>query len=115
MAMFSVRERVDGNQAARGAQGLSGLRRVLLELTFEKRHEERRLGRDLGDAEVLEAVDCYPLAADVPVFHDMYWGYGQRALRARRSMTPTAHFAMRPRRTTPLPSSPTISPARAVW
>jgi predicted CoA-substrate-specific enzyme activase len=27
-------------------------------------------------------VDCYPVAPDVPVFPDVYWGYGQRILRA---------------------------------
>ena len=27
-------------------------------------------------------VDCYPVAADVPVLKEMYWGYGQRNLRA---------------------------------
>jgi predicted CoA-substrate-specific enzyme activase len=27
-------------------------------------------------------VDCYPVDDDVPVFKDMYWGYGQRNLRA---------------------------------
>ncbi|MFW5879180.1 MAG: acyl-CoA dehydratase activase-related protein, partial [Myxococcota bacterium] len=27
-------------------------------------------------------VDCYPLAKDVPVFQHMFWGYGQRNLRA---------------------------------
>jgi activator of 2-hydroxyglutaryl-CoA dehydratase/predicted nucleotide-binding protein (sugar kinase/HSP70/actin superfamily) len=27
-------------------------------------------------------VDCYPVADDVPVFDDMYWGYGQQNLRA---------------------------------
>ena len=27
-------------------------------------------------------VDCYPLGDDVPVFHDIYWGYGQRNLMA---------------------------------
>lgn len=27
-------------------------------------------------------VDCYPVEKDVPVFKDMYWGYGQRNLRA---------------------------------
>lgn len=27
-------------------------------------------------------VDCYPLDEDIPVFHDIYWGYGQRNLRA---------------------------------
>ena len=27
-------------------------------------------------------VDCYPLDDDVPVFHDIYWGFGQRNLRA---------------------------------
>ncbi len=27
-------------------------------------------------------VDCYPVADDVPVFGDLYWGHGQRNLRA---------------------------------
>lgn len=27
-------------------------------------------------------VDCYPTGDGVPVFEDMYWGYGQRSLRA---------------------------------
>lgn len=27
-------------------------------------------------------LDCYPVAADVPVFPNMYWGHGQRILRA---------------------------------
>jgi len=27
-------------------------------------------------------LDCYPVAADTPVFADMYWGYGQNILRA---------------------------------
>ncbi|MBI4514894.1 MAG: CoA activase [Deltaproteobacteria bacterium] len=31
-------------------------------------------------------VDCYPVAADVPVFEDMYWGYGQRSLRAAHQL-----------------------------
>ena len=27
-------------------------------------------------------VDCYPVDAEIPVFQDMYWGHGQRNLRA---------------------------------
>jgi predicted CoA-substrate-specific enzyme activase len=27
-------------------------------------------------------LDCYPVPADVPVFEDVFWGYGQRILRA---------------------------------
>ncbi len=27
-------------------------------------------------------VDCYPVPADAPVFEDVFWGYGQRILRA---------------------------------
>jgi predicted CoA-substrate-specific enzyme activase len=27
-------------------------------------------------------VDCYEVGEDVPIFHDMFWGYGQRNLRA---------------------------------
>ena len=27
-------------------------------------------------------VDCYPLQQDVPIFNDVYWGYGHRNLRA---------------------------------
>ena len=27
-------------------------------------------------------LDCYPVAAATPLFHDMYWAYGQRILRA---------------------------------
>ena len=34
-------------------------------------------------------VDCYPVAADVPVFEDMYWGYGQRNLRAAHQVRRT--------------------------
>ncbi len=40
-------------------------------------------------------VDCYPIAADVPVFHDMYWGYGQRILRAAHQARRTpGHYAL---------------------
>ncbi len=27
-------------------------------------------------------VDCYPVDDDIPIFHNIYWGYGQRNLRA---------------------------------
>ncbi|HVU35089.1 MAG TPA: acyl-CoA dehydratase activase-related protein, partial [Opitutaceae bacterium] len=35
-------------------------------------------------------VDCYPVDAGVPVFCDMYWGYGQRILRAAHQVRRTA-------------------------
>lgn len=34
-------------------------------------------------------VDCYPVAGDVPVFNDMYWGYGQQNLRAAHQVRAT--------------------------
>ncbi len=34
-------------------------------------------------------VDCYPVDADTPVFDDMYWGYGQRILRAAHQVRQT--------------------------
>ena len=34
-------------------------------------------------------VDCYPVAEDVPVFRDMYWGQGQRNLRAAHQIRRT--------------------------
>ncbi len=34
-------------------------------------------------------VDCYPIAADVPVFDDMYWGCAQRILRAAHQVRRT--------------------------
>jgi len=34
-------------------------------------------------------LDCYPIAANVPVFDDMYWGYGQRILRAAHQVRRT--------------------------
>jgi predicted CoA-substrate-specific enzyme activase len=34
-------------------------------------------------------VDCYPVADDVPVFEDMFWGYGQRNLRAAHQVRRT--------------------------
>ncbi|MDX9719553.1 MAG: acyl-CoA dehydratase activase-related protein [Myxococcota bacterium] len=34
-------------------------------------------------------VDCYPIASDTPVFHDMFWGYGQRNLRAAHQIRRT--------------------------
>jgi predicted CoA-substrate-specific enzyme activase len=34
-------------------------------------------------------VDCYPLEGDVPVFHDVYWGHGQRNLRAAHQVRRT--------------------------
>ncbi len=34
-------------------------------------------------------VDCYPVGEDVPVFNDMYWGYGQRNLRAAHQIRRT--------------------------
>ena len=35
-------------------------------------------------------VDCYPVAATVPCFDQMYWGYGQRILRAAHQIRRTA-------------------------
>jgi predicted CoA-substrate-specific enzyme activase len=35
-------------------------------------------------------VDCYPVEGAVPVFNDMYWGYGQRNLRAVHQIRRTA-------------------------
>ncbi len=34
-------------------------------------------------------VDCYPVGEDVPVFRDMYWGQGQRNLRAAHQVRRT--------------------------
>ncbi len=34
-------------------------------------------------------VDCYPTDPDTPVFHRMYWGYGQRNLRAAHQIRRT--------------------------
>jgi len=34
-------------------------------------------------------VDCYPVAGETPVFQDMYWGYGQRILRAAHQIRRT--------------------------
>jgi predicted CoA-substrate-specific enzyme activase len=34
-------------------------------------------------------IDCYPIDSDTPVFHDMYWGYGQRILRAAHQVRRT--------------------------
>jgi predicted nucleotide-binding protein (sugar kinase/HSP70/actin superfamily) len=34
-------------------------------------------------------IDCYPVAADVPVFEDVFWGYGQRNLRAAHQIRRT--------------------------
>jgi predicted nucleotide-binding protein (sugar kinase/HSP70/actin superfamily) len=34
-------------------------------------------------------VDCYPVAASQPIFRDMYWGYGQRILRAAHQIRRT--------------------------
>lgn len=34
-------------------------------------------------------VDCYPVAQDVPVFHDVYWGYSQVNLRAAHQIRRT--------------------------
>jgi len=34
-------------------------------------------------------VDCYPIAADVPVFEDLYWGYGQQNIRAAQQIRRT--------------------------
>ena len=38
-------------------------------------------------------VDCYPLAADTPLFRDLYWGYAHRILRAAHQVrrTPDAY------------------------
>ena len=38
-------------------------------------------------------VDCYPLAADTPLFRDLYWGYAHRILRAAHQVrrTPGAY------------------------
>jgi predicted nucleotide-binding protein (sugar kinase/HSP70/actin superfamily) len=34
-------------------------------------------------------LDCYPVAADVPMFTDMYWGYGHNLLRAAHQVRRT--------------------------
>jgi len=34
-------------------------------------------------------LDCYPVGADVPVFEEMYWAYGQRVLRAAHQIRRT--------------------------
>ena len=34
-------------------------------------------------------VDCYPVDESLPVFEDMYWGYGQRNLRAAEQIRGT--------------------------
>jgi len=34
-------------------------------------------------------IDCYPVSESVPVFADMYWGYGQRILRAAHQIRRT--------------------------
>ncbi|MBI4864014.1 MAG: CoA activase, partial [Candidatus Riflebacteria bacterium] len=34
-------------------------------------------------------VDCFPVTDDQPVFYDMYWGYGQRILRAAEQIRAT--------------------------
>ena len=34
-------------------------------------------------------VDCYPVSDEVPVFEDVYWGYGQRNLRAAHQIRRT--------------------------
>ncbi len=40
-------------------------------------------------------VDCYPLGDDVPVFHDIYWGYGQRNLQAAHQVRRTpGHYSL---------------------
>ncbi len=31
-------------------------------------------------------VDCYPVSSEVPVFHDMYWAFGQKNLRAAQQI-----------------------------
>jgi predicted nucleotide-binding protein (sugar kinase/HSP70/actin superfamily) len=31
-------------------------------------------------------VDCFPVSDDIPVFNDIYWGYGQRNLRAAQKI-----------------------------
>ena len=38
-------------------------------------------------------IDCYPVADDVPYFNDIFWGYGQRSLRAAHQIrrTPGAY------------------------
>lgn len=35
-------------------------------------------------------VDCYPVADDVPVFQEVFWGYGQRILRAAHQIRRTS-------------------------
>jgi len=35
-------------------------------------------------------IDCYPVDSDVPVFSRMYWGHGQRILRAARQVRASA-------------------------
>ncbi|HVS53145.1 MAG TPA: BadF/BadG/BcrA/BcrD ATPase family protein [Opitutaceae bacterium] len=40
-------------------------------------------------------VDCYPVDATAPAFPDMYWGYGQRILRAAHQVRRTAgHYSL---------------------
>jgi predicted CoA-substrate-specific enzyme activase len=40
-------------------------------------------------------VDCYPVADAVPVFEDMFWGYGQRILRAAHQIRRTpGHYSL---------------------
>ncbi len=34
-------------------------------------------------------VDCYPVSEDIPIYHSMYWGYGQRNLRAAQQIRET--------------------------
>jgi predicted CoA-substrate-specific enzyme activase len=34
-------------------------------------------------------VDCYPVGDDVPIFHRIYWGFGQRSLRAAHQIRRT--------------------------
>jgi predicted CoA-substrate-specific enzyme activase len=35
-------------------------------------------------------VDCYPVSDETPIFHRMYWGYGQRNLRAAHQIRRTS-------------------------
>jgi predicted CoA-substrate-specific enzyme activase len=34
-------------------------------------------------------IDCYPIAAETPVYHDIYWGHSQRNLRAAQQVRST--------------------------
>ncbi|MDJ0763717.1 MAG: acyl-CoA dehydratase activase-related protein [Myxococcota bacterium] len=34
-------------------------------------------------------VDCYPVGDEIPIFHNIYWGYGQRNLRAAEHIRKT--------------------------